>query len=81
MRLPHGYRRETWQKRESKVMRYKILFSGLLFCIEFLAFVSLSSAASGSQKLKITYAAISGAYTPLWIAVEESLGRKYNLEL
>ena len=62
-------------------MRYKILFSGLLFCIEFLAFVSLSCAASGSQKLKIIYAAISGAYTPFWIAVEESLGRKYNLEL
>ena len=62
-------------------MRYKILFSGLLFCIEFLAFVSLSHAASGSQKVKIIYAAISGAYTPFWIAVEERLGRKYNLEL
>ena len=62
-------------------MRYKILFSGLVFCIEFLAFVSLSRAASGSQKVKIIYAAISGAYTPFWIAVEERLGRKYNLEL
>jgi ABC-type nitrate/sulfonate/bicarbonate transport system substrate-binding protein len=62
-------------------MRYKILFSGLLFCIEFLSFISLSRAASGSQKVKIICAAISGAYTPLWIAVEESLGRKYNLEL
>jgi ABC-type nitrate/sulfonate/bicarbonate transport system substrate-binding protein len=62
-------------------MRYKILFSGLLFCMEFLAFVSLSCAASGSQKVKIIYAAISGAYTPFWIAVEERLGRKYNLEL
>ena len=46
-------------------MRYKILFSGFLFCLEFLAFVSLSYAASGSQKLKITYAAFSGAFTPL----------------
>jgi len=62
-------------------MRYKILLSGLVFCIEFLAFVSLSRAASGSQKVKIIYAAISGAYTPFWIAVEERLGRKYNLEL
>ena len=57
------------------------MFSGLLFCIEFLAFVSLSHAASGSQKIKIIYAAFHGAYTPFWIAVEESLGRKYNLEL
>ena len=62
-------------------MRYKILFSGFLFCMEFLVFVSLSCAASGSQKLKITYAAISGAYTPFWIAVEEGLGRKYGLDL
>ena len=62
-------------------MRHKTLFSGLLFCIEFLAFVSLSCAASGSQKVQIIYAAISGAYTPFWIAVEEGLGRKYNLEL
>ena len=65
----------------SKVMSYKILFSGFLFCMELLAFVSRSGAASGSQKVKVIYAAISGAYTPFWIAVEESLGRKYNLEL
>src|SRR4029077_5020856 len=62
-------------------MRYKILFSGFLFCMEFLAFVSLSCAASGSQKLRIPYTAITGAYTPLWIAVEEGLGRKYGLDL
>src|SRR5215831_477197 len=62
-------------------MRYKILISGFLFCLELLAFVSLSRAASGSQKVKIIYAAISGAYIPFWIAVKESLGRKYNLEL
>src|SRR5215472_9143352 len=62
-------------------MRYKILFSGFLFCMELLAFVSRSGAASGSQKVKIIYAAISGAYTPFWIAVEESLGRKYGLDL
>jgi ABC-type nitrate/sulfonate/bicarbonate transport system substrate-binding protein len=62
-------------------MRYKILFSGLLFCIEFLAFVSLICAASGSQKLKITYSSLNGAYAPFWIAVEERLGRKYGLDL
>jgi ABC-type nitrate/sulfonate/bicarbonate transport system substrate-binding protein len=62
-------------------MRYKILFSGFLFCLELLAFVSLSYAASGLQKLRIPYPAISGAITPLWIAVEEGLGRKYSLDL
>src|SRR5262245_11471142 len=72
---------QAWQERESKVMRYKILFSGFLFCMEFLAFVSLSCAASGSQKLKITYSSLNGAYAPFFIAVEEGLGRKYGLDL
>lgn len=49
--------------------------------MEFLAFVSLSCAASGSQKVKIIYAAISGGFTRFWIAVEEGLGRKYGLDL
>src|SRR5262245_23546638 len=62
-------------------MRYKILFSGFLFCIKFLAFVSFSCAASGSQKLKITYSSLNGAYAPFFIAVEEGLGRKYGLDL
>jgi len=38
-------------------------------------------AASGSPKLRIGYAAFTGAYAPLWIAVEEGLGRKHGLEL
>ena len=62
-------------------MRYKILFSVFLFCLEPLAFVSLSYAASDLQKVKIGYPAFSGAFTPLWIAVEEGLGRKYGLDL
>ena len=33
------------------------------------------------QKLKIIYASFTGAYTPLWIAVEEELGKKHGLEL
>ena len=62
-------------------MRPKILFSGFLFCMEFLAFVSLSYAVSSSQKVRIGYPAFTGAYAPLWIAVEEGLGRKYGLDL
>jgi NitT/TauT family transport system substrate-binding protein len=62
-------------------MRYKILFSGFLFCAELLSFAVLSYAASGAEKVKIGYPAFTGAYTPLWIAVEEGLGRKYGLDL
>jgi ABC-type nitrate/sulfonate/bicarbonate transport system substrate-binding protein len=58
-------------------MRYKKLFPGFLFCVELLAFAALSSAASGAERVKIGYPAFTGAYIPLWIAVEEGLGRKY----
>ena len=62
-------------------MRYKILLSVFLLCLEFLTVAAFSYAASGSQKIKIVYAAFTGGYTPLWIAVEEGLGRKYDLDL
>ncbi|HEV8720771.1 MAG TPA: ABC transporter substrate-binding protein [Candidatus Binatia bacterium] len=62
-------------------MRYKIWFSGFLFCVELLAFAALSCAATGSEKVRIGYPAFTGAYAPLWIAVAEGLGRKYGLDL
>jgi NitT/TauT family transport system substrate-binding protein len=62
-------------------MRYKILFSGFLFCAELLSFAVLSYAASGAEKVKIGYPAFTGAYTPLWISVEEGFGKKYGLDL
>ncbi len=37
-------------------------------------------AASEPVRLKIIYSSFTGAYTPLWLAVEEKLGRKYGLE-
>jgi len=37
-------------------------------------------AASEPLRLKIIYSSFTGAYTPLWLAVEEKLGRKYGLE-
>jgi ABC-type nitrate/sulfonate/bicarbonate transport system substrate-binding protein len=37
--------------------------------------------ASELQKLKIIYSSLTGAYTPLWIAVEKRLGRKHGLDL
>ena len=42
---------------------------------------SVTYPASGSQKVRIGYAAFTGAYAPLWIAVEEGLGRKHGLEI
>jgi ABC-type nitrate/sulfonate/bicarbonate transport system substrate-binding protein len=40
----------------------------------------LSFAAGESLKLKIIYSSFKGAYAPLWLAVEDRLGRKYGLD-
>ncbi len=47
---------------------------------------SVASSAHGSyagetQRLKVIYSSFTGAYTPLWIAVEDGLGRKFGLEI
>ena len=38
-------------------------------------------AASQMDSVTIGYSSFSGAYGPLWIAVEEQLGKKHGLEL
>jgi len=40
----------------------------------------LSFAAGESLKLKIIYSSFTGAYAPLWLAVEDRLARKYGLD-
>src|SRR6478672_13719901 len=42
---------------------------------------SLCFAAASPEALTVGYSSFSGAYLPLWIAVEERLGRKYGLDL
>lgn len=49
--------------------------------MEVIACASLSWAASETQKLRIIYSSFTGAYTPLWLAVEEGLDRKYGLDI
>ncbi len=56
---------------------------GIAVIIVFLsALVVAGSARAASEpvRLKIIYSSFTGAYTPLWLAVEEKLGRKYGLE-
>ena len=38
-----------------------------------------SLAASAIDQVTVGYSSFSGAYVPLWVAVEEQLGRKYGL--
>ncbi|MGB7947290.1 MAG: ABC transporter substrate-binding protein [Candidatus Binatia bacterium] len=54
--------------------------NGLLIC----GWVGLGPAvfaASATNSLTIAYSSFSGAYGPLWVAVEEQLGKKHGLEL
>ena len=42
---------------------------------------SLGFAAAALEPVTVGYSSFSGAYLPLWIAVEERLGRKYGIDL
>jgi ABC-type nitrate/sulfonate/bicarbonate transport system substrate-binding protein len=42
---------------------------------------SLCFATASPEALTVGYSSFSGAYLPLWIAVEEGLGKKYGLDL
>ena len=55
--------------------KYGIAF--WLLC-EWLAFASACFAASEFQNITIGYSSFSGDYVPLWIAVEDQLGKKYG---
>ena len=51
-----------------------------ILCLWF-AFACLGHAASQSESLTIGYSSFSGHYVPLWIAIEDHLGKKYGLDL
>ena len=62
-------------------MKSKRFLFGLVACLEIVGLASLSFAALEPEKVKIIYSSLTGAYAPLWIAVEKRLGRKYGLDL
>jgi len=53
------------------------------FCavIASLIFSSASFAATRLDSLTVGYSSFSGAYGPLWVAVEDHLGKKHNLDI
>jgi ABC-type nitrate/sulfonate/bicarbonate transport system substrate-binding protein len=59
-------------------MKRGLLFFGLIL---WTVFSTAAVTAAEVQKLKIIYSSFTGAYTPLWIAVDEQLGRKHGLDL
>src|SRR3954452_1992755 len=61
--------------------KHKLQSFAFFLLLQFFVSVSLSVAAGETQRLKIIYSSFTGGYAPLWIAVEEQLGRKYGLDL
>ncbi len=52
-----------------------------LICLGWFALASIASAAALLEPVTIGYSTFSGAYLPLWIAIEERLGAKYGLDM
>ena len=61
-------------------MLRKIVYWTMIYCAGLLAMANISFAASEPLRLKIIYSSFTGAYTPLWLAVDDKLGRKYGLD-
>jgi NitT/TauT family transport system substrate-binding protein len=57
-----------------------LLIAAWILC-QWFAFACLGHAASQSESLTIGYSSFSGHYVPLWIAIEDHLGKKYGLDL
>ena len=57
------------------------LLIGAWFLAEWIAFAPFGHAASPLESLTIGYSSFSGDYVPLWIAIEDQLGKKYGLDL
>jgi ABC-type nitrate/sulfonate/bicarbonate transport system substrate-binding protein len=65
---------------EMGFMLRRAVCGGIFFVAGVIAAANLSIAAGEPQRLKIIYSSFTGAYAPLWLAVEERLGRKYGLD-
>jgi NitT/TauT family transport system substrate-binding protein len=61
-------------------MLRRIVYWTAGFCAGMIAIANLSFASGEPLKLKIIYSSFTGAYAPLWLAVEDRLGRKYGLD-
>jgi ABC-type nitrate/sulfonate/bicarbonate transport system substrate-binding protein len=61
-----------------RVLKSLISFS---ICLTVLIVTSSAFAAAKLDQVTVGYSAFSGPYLPLWVSVEEQLGKKYGLDL
>jgi ABC-type nitrate/sulfonate/bicarbonate transport system substrate-binding protein len=62
-------------------MASKRTILGLCFFFSALAFGAPTLAAVQMESLVVGYSSLAGHHTPLWIAVEDQIGRKYGIDL
>jgi ABC-type nitrate/sulfonate/bicarbonate transport system substrate-binding protein len=60
---------------------HRRFFVAIWSLLQSLVFVAAGYAASALDSLTIGYSSFSGHYVPLWIAVDDRLGKKYGLDL
>jgi ABC-type nitrate/sulfonate/bicarbonate transport system substrate-binding protein len=63
------------------MLRNRLLLVTSWFLSGWIALASLAYSASPTESLTLGYSSFSGHYVPLWIAVEDRLGKKYGLDL
>lgn len=63
------------------MLAIRLLLLALWILSQWMALASDCRAASPSDSVTLGYSAFSGHYVPLWIAVEDHLGKKYGLDL
>jgi ABC-type nitrate/sulfonate/bicarbonate transport system substrate-binding protein len=62
------------------MLNQKFVLGFGLFCTA-IVFASTAPAAIQMENLAVGYSSLAGHHTPMWIAVEERIGRKYGIEL
>jgi ABC-type nitrate/sulfonate/bicarbonate transport system substrate-binding protein len=62
------------------MLNQKLVLGLGLFCTV-IVFASTAPAAMQMENLAVGYSSLAGHHTPMWIAVEERIGRKYGIEL
>ena len=61
----------------TKITTHGFVFFAVVLWIEMFPSIGVAIAATETQKLKIIYSSFTGAYVPLWIAVDEQLGKPW----
>src|SRR5262245_13785722 len=80
-RVLTGQRLPNPQRKECSYTQEPAPANRLFGLCSWLVLARLGYAGSLSESLTIGYSSFSGHYVPLWIAIEDELGKKYGLDL